>query len=142
MKTLIASSLLVLSFSSLACPDLTGRYTSCTTQNDIITTPEYMIINNDLNTKTYTIVDKYEGDEVEVAVYTVGVPKTENEDGGVTTSLVTCQGNKLVINTTMNADGMSMTVNGSMEKVNGKLVTKMAASMSDGSSFEDTMICE
>lgn len=144
MKTLIASSLLALSFSSFACPDLAGRYTRCQTQNDIITTPEYMVITNNLSTKTYTFVDKYEGDPEEVSVYTVGVQKTESDDeGGINTSLVSCNGNELLIDTTYaSPEGFSMKSKGSASKVDGKLIMKMSAIANDGSSFEDMMICE
>lgn len=139
MKTLIASSLLALSFSSLACPDLSGRYMTCTSTDDFA--PEYMIISNDLRTNTYTMTDKYDGEEESTTMMTVGVVTTESSEDGVTTYTVSCQGDALIMSGTMTGSELNGTISGIMKKSNGALVMNTTVDFGGGMQFSNNVTC-
>jgi hypothetical protein len=139
MKTLIASSLLALSFSSFACPDLSGNYMTCTSTDDFA--PEYMIISNDLKTKTYTVTDKYDGEEESTTNMTVGVVTTESSEDGTTTYTVSCNGNTLVMNGTVTSPDFSGVITGTMTKSNGILTMNTSVDFGGGMQISNTTTC-
>lgn len=143
-------ALFFVSFSSFACPNLTGNYARCVSQNGTMVGSSDLIISqamvNGAMTYTMTSTDDESGERSTETVAADGKPVVDIEESEgmriISTSVVSCQGDVLSINTDLSVEGQSVgQVATTVVRQGNAMVTQMDG-MIMGMEINDSQVCQ
>lgn len=143
-------ALLFVSFSALACPDLSGTYARCVSASGTSSNTSDVVISQALSggITTFTVTETMEedGSRETSTIVADGVPRTESEetDGMVidSTTTVSCEGSSaLMMGTEISMSGMSIgAINVRSTRSGASLVHTMSGNIM-GQEINDTITC-
>lgn len=147
---LLVSGLLLISFSALACPDLSGSYPLCRSTTGGTAGSRDMVISqkmeNGITTYILSYLEEDSQERVSEVIIADGEVRThtgESESGPLQASTkASCQGEKLIYHSNLSVqDGEIAAINGTVVKSGQSLIQEMNGHIF-GSPVSDQIICE
>ena len=143
-------ALFFVSFSSLACPNLTGNYARCVSQNGQISGSSDVVVTQAVinGATAYTMVstDDDTGERSTDTIVADGKPVVDVEESDgmsiTSTTVTTCQGDTLVADTDVSVEGQSIGQISMTVVRQGNTMVNTMNGMIMGMEINDTTICQ